>query len=161
MIYDTSINTGNRALDTVLIEKGMYCKNHGIQWTCMADGSGLNFMKVEDLYAILGNALDNAIAAVLELQDERKRIINVRIIKQESLIMIQVQNYYDKELKFTDGIPETTRKNKSEHGYGMKSIRYMAEKYNGTMTVNVRDSIFTLQILLPMREEMQRGKEGG
>lgn len=159
MIYDTSINTGNRALDTVLIEKGMYCKNHGIQWTCMADGTGLNFMKIEDLYAILGNALDNAIAAVLELKDERKRIISVRIIKQESLIMIQIQNYYDKELKFTDGIPETTQKNKNDHGYGMKSIRYMAEKYNGTMTVNAQDSIFTLQILLPMREVTERGNE--
>lgn len=151
MIYDTSINTGNKALDTVLIEKGLYCQSNGIRWSCMADGSGLNFMKVEDLYAVMGNALSNAIEAVMELKDERKKTISVRIITQNDLVMIQIQNYYDKELKFVNGIPETTQKNKSEHGYGMKSIKYVAEKYSGTMTVDAKDSVFTLQLLFPMQ----------
>lgn len=150
MIYDTALNTGNKALDTVLMEKGLFCKNHNIQWSCMADGSKLGFMKLEDIYAIFGNALDNAIAAVMELPEEQKRVISVKIINQKNILMIQVQNYYDRALHFEDGLPVTTKHNWKNHGFGMKSIRYTAEKYNGTITVNAENHIFMLQILIPV-----------
>ncbi|WP_346909209.1 ATP-binding protein [Faecalicatena orotica] len=151
MIYDTALNTGNKALDTVMMEKGLFCKNHGIQWSCMADGTKLDFMKLEDIYAIFGNALDNAIAAVLDLKEPEKRVISVKIINQNSLLMIQIQNYYENKLHFEGGLPVTTKKNKRDHGYGMKSIRYTAEKYNGTITVNGEGNIFMLQILIPVQ----------
>lgn len=154
MIYDTALKTGNKALDTVLMEKGLFCKNHNIAWSCMADGSKLDFMRLEDIYAIFGNALDNAIAAVLALKDPKKRVISVKIITQQSLLVIQIQNYYDNKLHFEDGLPITTKKNKRDHGYGMKSIRYTAEKYNGTITVKTEDHIFMLQVLIPVLEEV-------
>lgn len=154
MIYDTALKTGNKALDTVLMEKGLFCKNHNIAWSCMADGSKLDFMRLEDIYAIFGNALDNAIAAVLALRDPKKRVISVKIITQQSLLVIQIQNYYDNKLHFEDGLPITTKKNKRDHGYGMKSIRYTAEKYNGTITVKTEENIFMLQVLIPVLEEV-------
>lgn len=149
MIYDMALNTGNKALDTVMMEKGLFCKNHGIQWSCMADGSKLDFMKLEDIYAIFGNALDNAITAVMDLKEPERRVISVKIIHQNSLLMIQIQNYYENQLHFEGGLPVTTKKNKRDHGFGMKSIRYTAEKYNGTITVQARENIFMLQILIP------------
>lgn len=149
MIYDTALKTGNKALDTVLMEKGLFCKNHGIQWSCMADGSKLEGIKLEDIYAIFGNALDNAIQAVMEIQDDEKRVISVKILTQNHLIMIQVQNYFESNLKFENGLPLTTKKDKRNHGFGMKSIRYTAEKYNGTITVQAKNHIFMLQILIP------------
>lgn len=150
MIYDTAVKTGNKALDIVLMEKGLFCKTHNIQWSCMADGSLLDFMKLEDIYAIFGNALDNAITAVLELEDIEMRVIGVKIWNQNHLLIIQIQNYYAQELKFEEGLPVTTKKNKRDHGYGMKSIRYTTEKYNGTITVNTKSRIFMLQILIPL-----------
>lgn len=150
MIYDTALNTGNKALDIVLMEKGLFCKNHDIQWSCMADGSKLDFMKLEDIYAIFGNALDNAIEAVLELEDAGKRIISAKIITQNDLFMIQIQNYFDKKLHFENGIPLTTKKNKRDHGFGLKSIQYTAEKYNGIITVQAENQIFMLQVLIPI-----------
>lgn len=150
MIYDTALQTGNRALDIVLMEKALFCKNHQINWTCMADGRKLESMKVEDIYAIFGNALDNSIRAVMELKDVMKRVISVKIISQNSILVIQIQNYYQGELAFENGLPVTTKKNKREHGYGMKSIQHVAEKYNGTITVKADNNIFILQILIPV-----------
>lgn len=150
MFYDIAMKTGNQALDVVLMEKGMFCKEHSIQWTCMADGFQLDFMKNEDIYSIFGNALDNAITAVMELENIEKRIISVKMINQNRLLTIQIQNYFQNDLKFVDGLPLTTKKNKQTHGYGIKSIQYTAEKYDGTITVNVEHDIFMLQILLPM-----------
>lgn len=153
MIYDTALQTGNRALDIVLMEKALYCKNHEINWTCMADGARLSMMKVEDIYAIFGNALENAIHAVMELDDVMKRVVSVKIISQSNILVVQIQNYYKGKLRFEDGLPVTTKRNKRDHGYGMKSIRYTAEKYNGTITVNADGQIFTLQILIPVNEK--------
>lgn len=158
MLYDSALQTGNKALDIVLMEKALYCKKHGINWTCMADASRLNMMKVEDIYALFGNALENAIRAVMELDEVMKRVVSVKIISQNSILVIQIQNYYSGKLKFEDGLPVTTRKNKGDHGYGMKSIRYTAEKYNGTITLNAGDQIFTLQILIPVNEEQEKAE---
>lgn len=153
MIYDVALMTGNKALDTVLMEKGLFCKNHNIQWSCMVDGTKLDFMKLEDIYAIFGNALDNAVTAVLELKDTEQRVISVKILEQSSLLMIQIQNYYSQSLEFEDGLPITTKKNKRDHGFGMKSIRHTAEKYNGIVTVQAKNQIFMLQILIPVPEK--------
>lgn len=150
MIYDTALKTGNKALDTVLMEKGLFCKDHGITWSCMVDGAKLDFMRNEDIYAVFGNSLENAINAVMALNDPQERVISVKIIMQKNIMVIQIQNYYEGVLKFVDGLPLTTKKNKRNHGFGMKSIRYTAEKYNGTVTVQAKDKIFTLQILIPM-----------
>ena len=46
----------------------------------------------------------------------------------------------------------TTKAEKSEHGYGMKSIREIAEKYNGTVSAKIEGDIFTLTIMIPMAE---------
>lgn len=150
MIYDTALKTGNKALDTVLMEKGLICKNRDIQWSCMADGSRLNFMRLEDIYAIFGNALDNSIYAAMEIVNAEKRVVSVRIINRNNLIIIQIQNYFEGELRFENGLPITTKSDKNEHGYGMKSIQHTAEKYNGTVTVSAENHIFMLQILLPV-----------
>ena len=131
------------------MEKGRFCKSHDIQWTCLADGAQLSFMALEDIYALFGNALDNAIAAVMELDEPEKRVISVRVVTQGELLMIQVQNYFDHPLTFEDGLPRSTRTDGPGHGYGMKSIRYTAEKYGGTISVQTRQNIFTLQVLLP------------
>ncbi len=150
MIYDMALNTGNKALDTVLMENGLYCKNHDIQWTCMADGTKLGFMTDEDIYALFGNAFDNAITAVMSVADESKRVISSKMITQDQVMVIQIQNYYEGEIEYSGGLPVTTKAEKEDHGFGMKSIRYTAEKYNGTITVNAVNGIFVLQILLPL-----------
>lgn len=153
MIYDTALQTGNKALDIVLMEKALFCKNHGIDWTCMVDGAKIDFVKVEDIYAMFGNALDNAIRAVVELEETMRRVVSVKMIAQNSIVVIQIQNYYKGGLRFENGLPVTTRKNRRDHGYGMKSIAHIAEKYNGTITVKADGDIFTLQILIPVPDD--------
>ena len=152
MIYDVAIDTGNEALNVLMMDKGLYCCEHDIQLSCMADAGSLSFMKLEDVYAIFGNALDNAITAVEKISDKEKRVINLKVLNQNNMFMLQLQNYYNDVLSFEDGMPLTTKTDKTQHGFGVKSIRYLAEKYGGTMTVNAKDGIFTLQILLPIME---------
>lgn len=151
MIYDMAIDTGNEALNILIMDKGRYCYENDIQLSCMADAGSLSFMKLEDVYAMFGNAIDNAITAVEKLDDKEKRIVNLKVLNQNNLLMVQLQNYFEGRIRFKDGLPLTTKKDKLNHGFGVKSIRYLAEKYDGTMTVNTKNNIFTLQILLPIQ----------
>ena len=149
-VYDTDASTGNEALDTLLMEKGLYCKLHGIEWTCVADGMLLEFMDVVDLYTMMGNALDNAIESAENCDKDTWKTISVRIWKKDFFAVVQVENTFAGELQLEDGIPKTTKTDAENHGFGLRSIRTIAEKYDGTMTIKTEDQMFILTVLLPV-----------
>ena len=148
--YDTSINTGNNTLDALLSKTWNSCEQHSIQWTCMADGAALDFMDPFDLYILLGNALDNAVECLTAIPEPEKRFLSVNIRRKGSLALLCLRNYCDHALTFEQGLPVTTKAQKDEHGYGTRSIREIAEKYNGQMSAKVEQDIFTLNVMLPI-----------
>lgn len=150
MIYDSIVKTGNEVLDTVLTEKSLLCEREHITMTCVADGSRLGFLDAVDLYTIFGNALDNAIECALSLAEPEKRVIAVTVYTRSNLLLIQLENYYERPLDFEGGLPATTKEQSGYHGFGMRSIRYTAEKYGGIMTVHTEDNLFILRVSIPM-----------
>lgn len=151
-IYDSNSKTGNEILDTILTEKKLLCESSQIEFTCVADGACLLFMDPIDLYAIITNALNNAIDSVMKLEETEKRIICLKIYEQASIAFIQVENYFNGTLTFQDGLPLTTKENQSIHGYGLKSISYNVEKYNGHMNIEAKDEMFVLLIAIPAEQ---------
>ncbi len=148
-VYDSDANTGNEALDTLLMEKGLYCHLHGIEWTCVADGRLLEGMDVVDLFTMLGNALDNAVEAAEKCGPDQHKSISVRIWRKDLFSAIQVENSYAGEMAFENGLPKSTKHDDRNHGFGIRSIQSIAEKYGGTVSVKAEDQVFTLTILLP------------
>ena len=150
-IYDSAVKTGNEALDVIISEKSLLCRKAGITLSCIADGARLNFMKEPDVYSLFGNAIDNAMEAVAELGDD-ERIIGVTIRKIATFLSINIHNYYDKTLEFEAGLPKTTKTDAAHHGFGMKSIRFICDKYHGDLSVKGSNRIFNLNILFPLAE---------
>jgi len=145
MIYDSMFRTGNDILDTVLTEKSLVCGRERITLSCMADGKLLEFMDPVDIYTLFGNALDNAIEAVSKLApDDRQIDLGVR--KAAGLTIIKLSNRYNGDIHFQDGLPQTSKEDKNYHGFGIKSIKVISEKYEGIMKLNAEDGLFTLQI---------------
>ena len=149
-IYDCTVKTGSEVLDTVLTEKKLYCEGHSINMTCVADGSKLDFLDPVDVYALLGNAIDNAIEAVSALPDREQRLISVSVWSSRGLLLIQCENYYDHPLTFEDGLPVTTKEQDGYHGFGIRSIQYTVEKYGGCMTVHPENGLFVLRLSIPL-----------
>lgn len=147
--YEAQNKTGNHVLDTVLTTKNIYCIKNGITLTCVADGTLLNGMDVIDICTIFGNALDNAIEYVQQIEEE-KRLIHVSVFAQKGFLMIRFENYYEGKLKLEGGLPATTKNDMVNHGYGLKSIRYAVQKYDGVVNVVQKDNWFELQILMPL-----------
>ena len=150
-IFDSRVQTGNDVLDTILTEKKLVCTTEGITLSCIADGSALDFMKPADLYALFGNALENAIEATRKV-DGDKRSISLIVREVAGMVTIHVENYYVGELEFVDGLPQTSKSDKRNHGFGTKSMRQIAERYGGTFDASAKDGVFFLNILIPIPE---------
>lgn len=150
MIYDAAAKTGNEVLDTVLTQKSLTCEEHQISWTCMADGAALNHIAPVDLYTLFGNALDNAIESSCRIADPDKRNVSVTVQHQHGAAFIQVENYYEGTLQMEDGLPVTTKQDTFHHGYGVRSMQEITNRYGGTMDITVEDEVFVLSILLPL-----------
>jgi hypothetical protein len=149
-IYDANVVTGNTSLDIVLTEKSLICERRGIRLASIVDGKSLDFIEQSDIYSLFGNALDNAIEALSTLKEEDKRFINLNVFSKGKLLTIHMENYLENENAFADGLPLTTKEDKRFHGYGMKSIRYIVEKYQGSLNVSEDNHLFRLNILVPI-----------
>ena len=150
MIYDAAVQTGNQVLDTVLTEKSLLCERGEISWTCMADGKLLRFMSPVDLYTLFGNALDNAIESSRTVTDPERRHVSVTVHSRHGAALIQVENYFDHPIRLSGGLPATTKSDAAEHGYGIPSIRDIAQRYGGTMDISAADGLFQLSVLIPV-----------
>ena len=158
-IYDAAVRTDNPALDVVLSNKSLLCLSKHITLTCIADGKRLSFMAEPDIYALFSNILDNAIEAAEQLEDEEQKIICLTVSSRKSFLFIHAENYYSGSLTFADGLPQTTKENKDYHGFGMRSIRALVEKYGGDLQLSAQDQIYILDIMLPVPE--QRNLQSG
>ena len=150
LIYDSIAKTGNDTVDMILSEKCLRCERHNIKFTYIVQAECLVIFDEIDLYSLLGNALDNAIEASLQVEDDTKRTISLRIGKSGDAVYIHFENYTENKIIFKDGFPVTTKENKQYHGYGMKSIKYITDKYKGHLTVFVEDGMFNLDIMIPL-----------
>lgn len=151
--YDSRIKTGNEALDVILTEKSLLCRNEKIRFTCIAEGAALCFMDDADIYSLFGNAVDNAIEASVRVPDVEKRMIGIVAKTSDQFMSVSIYNYFEGELKFRNGLPITTKKDRAVHGYGMRNIAMIIEKYGGDMSVSTKEGIFTLNILFHLREQ--------
>ncbi|MCH5315608.1 MAG: sensor histidine kinase [Eubacterium sp.] len=144
--YDSTYDTGSKALDITLTEKcAGFAANH-IAFSVIADGSCLSFMSDVDIYVLFGNLLENAREAVLGIADADNRIIGMHIKKTEQFISIHIENTFGQKPIFEDGLPQTSKSDKDNHGFGTKSIQLVVEKYRGTMKMDCDDKLFSVDI---------------
>lgn len=113
------------------------------------DGEKLDRLSPGDIAVIFGNALDNAIECARNLPDEEKRIISLIGCARRDVVGIHIENYCETTPVFQAGLPLSTKGDADYHGFGLKSIRHVVEKYGGNLVVNLEDRIFSLDIIIP------------
>ena len=150
-VYDSLIRTGNDALDVILSEKGLVCERERIDLRCIADGSALSFMAPTDIYALFGNALDNAIEASRKIERPDERSVALTVREAAGMASIHVENRFVGEVRTgADGLPQTSKDDALNHGFGTRSMRLIAQRYGGTMVTRAADGVFHLNVSLPL-----------
>ena len=151
--YDSTIQTGNDVLDVVLCEKSLLCRQSNIKFSCMADASKLDMLTPTQIYSIFGNIMDNAIRASKQLNEDQ-RFISLTIKEQNEKIVIEETNFFKGTIKILEGNTIATSKaDKAKHGFGLKSINYIVEKYQGKVELDIKNNCFDIIIVLPIKKE--------
>ena len=127
----------------------MACTLHEINLSCNIKIHDIAFMDVLDIYTLLGNALDNAIEAVMKYEKE-KRVISLTIREQGQMLHIFIDNYFEGKLKLKNGYLVTSKADKDYHGFGVRSIRMIAKKYKGDVQISQEKRTFGLQVMIPL-----------
>lgn len=155
--YDGIYHTGLDVLDIILNEKQRRCAARHISLTVMGDGKALSFMQEMDVYSLFGNILDNAIEAVEHLNEPEKRTISLVIDRKGDLVHISIYNFKEVYLELqSNGLPYTTKTDdKDFHGYGLRSVQAIAEKYEGHIDICLESDIFGLNIFLNCPDNVQ------
>ncbi len=133
------------------LKKSLYCSANHILLTTMLDVSLLAPIEKSDIYSIFGNALDNAIQAVMTEAPEN-RSVNIRVSDVVGMTQIVFENFCSKPPEMHEGLPKT-EKDTQYHGFGLRSIRYIIAKYDGHMSIDTKDQMFTLSLLLPRSQQ--------
>ena len=132
------IETGNPVIDILLNEKINYARSNGIE--VKYDILFLSNCPVEDLdlCVILANAMDNAITACMEGDIEHPEI-SIIIRKRHHFLILEIAN------------PTGAACQTVEYGTGLKNIRHIVEKYEGTMEIEGSGNSFRLTALLCLK----------
>jgi signal transduction histidine kinase len=128
-------------------------QNRGIEFEVNSNAIELSFLDNYDITVILCNIFENAIEAA-EKSPAPSVLVTFSADYEKQLSIITLVNACKDTLKFSNGIPVTSKKDNYSHGLGMKSVNRIIEKYNGTIDMYQDDNnyIHTI-ILLNWREE--------
>ena len=149
------IETGHPLLDTILTIREDQAKTSGAEFESIetTDLSRVD-ISIDDLASLCSNALSNAVEAVEQIAEPAQRKIWCSITQSRQYLHIAVRNTTAHDVTITDNTVETTKADKTLHGFGLKIIRQITEKYNGTYTLQCKNYMFTIRITLPTNREI-------
>ena len=141
----------NSAIDAIINEKILTAQKNSI--STHFDVVPLNFKDVPsmDICTILSNSIDNAIEACQKIEEPKDRYVNIKISCDDGII-ISIVNPTAQPPKKRAGVFISGKKDKENHGLGLKSIKRTVDKYNGDMLTKYDNGIFTLIAQIPLKQ---------
>lgn len=98
-----------------------------------------------DISIILGNSLTNAIEACEGL---RKKYIKLYMYMKGEYLIIKIKNSKKTDGFIDENSYETTKIDKENHGFGLKNIKYIVDKYDGLLKIEQSKEEFVLNIAM-------------
>ena len=127
------VDVNNRVVSVILNEYFQVAKDADVSIELDVLVPTELFVTAADLYVLLGNTLDNAIEACIELPKEQRHI-TLKLKKHNSILYYEISNPYDeKHLHRTRG---------NYHGFGLKNVAKCVEKYRGKLDVTKSNGVF-------------------
>ena len=129
------ICSSNVVLNYLLNRKILQCEELRIEKTCIVLGNVEESIADIDMYVILENLIDNAMEASLKTD---KPEIYVMICRTEDTLSFNIGNSVMNGIKEINTDTQTTKEDSRKHGYGLKNIKDVVDKYNGEISYEMR-----------------------
>ncbi len=142
------IETGDPIINAVIGAKIKWAKEHDIKLLVKINVSEDILINRLDLAVIIGNGLDNAIEAVIPIQDKAKKCISIKLVQKGNYIVIRMINSTDKDIEIVNNTISTSKMNKMQHGIGLENVKTIANKYNGELFLSFQNREFVFKVIL-------------
>lgn len=147
----THIKTNNEVINAIVNTKISASLTQGIKvnFISISDFDGIDDF---DLCNLISNLFDNAITAVSNCEN---KIIEIKIAKKDDLYTIKVSNTISESVLKTNPELITTKSNHINHGYGIKIIKDIADKYNGEIDYYEEEGMFYFLVHLLAKPQIE------
>lgn len=145
--YTRYCHSGNKLLDVMIHKYSVDCELRGIHFESDIKSCNLSGVSDLDLVAILGNLIDNAIAAA---EQSTEKSVSLATSWRNGYIVIIVSNSCDHPPKAVGGALVTSKLNPALHGFGLKSVKQALKNYEGDFdwAYDDQQQIFTVTVML-------------
>jgi len=136
-------HSGCDIIDAIINYKAAEAAEHGIKFSFGVKLHVVPNISPVDICGALANQIDNALDACLQMPVSTSCEINIVIKQVENFMFFRVENTVDHD-PFDDNADLTSTKKDDSglHGLGLRNIRDITEKYNGTLRNEYRDGYF-------------------
>ncbi len=134
--------TGDETVDYLISSKVQAARAAGIQYQIQVEFPRRTNLRSADLCAIVGNLLDNALEAARTIPEKENRFVRLTIRRIHQMLVIKVENSFSAPPIQRDGALITQKEENGLHGWGLKSARTAAEKYDGTVQTSYTEHTF-------------------
>ncbi len=126
--FDLKIHTGDSFLDVIVNYYLYLAKKENIEFAVVGKLTEKMPLEMFDITTLMGNILENAVEAAVKADAPR---IRVELIEHKKEIFIVVSNSAVKRINTKTDFFLTSKKDKENHGFGLKNIVAIVEKYHG------------------------------
>ena len=144
----SAVFTDSSVINAVINSKIAQCGKYGIGYKCEVTKK-LQAIPEFELSIFLSNLFDNAIEACQSVKENK--YISLSIMDVKSYLHIVMKNTIEGSvLKQNPELKSTKQEDAEQHGYGLKSVRDIVKKYNGSMQINEQEGYFVVDVILNM-----------
>lgn len=139
----TYIHVGNSLMNYIINNKLSRAKELGIEIKAEIENLAFSYMESVDFSSLLNNLLDNAIEAACKSKEKK---LEVRISNQKGLDSVMVKNSIDDSVLLHNPNFISTKTGEG-HGFGMKQIQKITEKYDGMTDIYEENNYFVINVV--------------
>lgn len=145
-------NCGNSTVDALINFKNITAEKAGVAFRLKIFIPANLPINQCDLGVVMGNALDNAIEAAEQYDGTDKFVEIIMGVKKEALVLTIKNSFCNEIRKDKQGNLLSTKSDGNRHGYGVKSIRRVAEKYNGEVLIETEKQLFLMTVIMNLEQ---------
>ena len=133
--------TNNSIINYTVNTLSTACDKHNVDFSCIINCDFEFKVSDNDLLILLSNLFDNAIENC-----KGKKNIKLEINDINDCIIICISNTIDEDNIDINKLNKSSKMD-NNHGYGIKSINYIIEKYNGKIKFESDDYLMTAKVI--------------
>lgn len=148
--FDLKIHTGDSFLDVIVNYYLYLAIKENIEFVVSGKLTGKMPLEMFDITTLMGNILQNAVEAATKADVPR---IRVELVEHKKEIFIVVSNSVVKRINTKTDFFMTSKKDKGNHGFGLKNIIATVAKYHGEYYMEFieenGEALFKISISIP------------